>query len=459
MPFLGVVHANARKVIGNAVPAFPQRCHVLCSGNFSIEATLRLNGYEGFLTGSDVSLYTCALGLYFSGHDMILEMNVAAFPEMEPLAQYMTDACGKAAVVSLALDALPFYERKNPYARRMWRHYSNSWEQKVEKTRVRLEERKAVLRLDEFHPKDAWERAGEIPPGHDDMALTFPPTYEGGYEKLYKALEGLFVWNAPSYQILTTGEQFAQRLIERDGPWLYGTEKRTPELDELLGQPFADAPRDTQVKISLYSDLDLGAMVLRREVGTEEPPWPRLTDHDEIGPQSKLTVHRVKSTQANYIRQVYASVEIGQASAAYSYAVAVDGKVIGILLFQEPTFGMKLEGEDRRDTSMYMMADIAVSSVKYPKLSKLLLAASLSKELRHDLESRTIRSLEYNVSTAFSTNPVSMKYRGMFKLHTRKQEPSGVYVLNYFGHMGQWTLKAALKLWRAKHVGDEHLRE
>lgn len=450
MPFLGVVHHNARQVIGSCIPHLPARAHVICSGNFTLEATLRLNGYTGFLSGSDVSLYTCTLGAYFAGKDEPLAMNTALFPELEPLAAYLDTPEGRAAVVSLALDVLPVYPRKNLFQTRMFKHYARSWAEKVEKTIAKLKVRKAMLQLNEFHARDGWERALEIPAGCEDVVLTFPPTYEGGYEKLYKAMDALFAWHAPAYKILTTGTEFAARVVERDGPWIIGTEKRDQAMDDVLGEPFADAPRDTKVRISLYTNIpEISPKVVRRQVSVKEPPWPRFTDHDEIREDSKLTVHRVDSSHANYIRQVYASVEIGQASAAYSYAVAVDGKCIGILLFQDPTFGMKIEGETRADTTMYMMADIAVASVRYPRLSKLLLRASTSKELRRDLEGRTVREIEFIVTSAFSRNPVSMKYRGLYKLLTRKQEPSGIYILNYYSHAGLKTLPEALAAWRS----------
>ena len=449
--FVGVVHANARKVIASCIELLPARAHVICSGNFTLEATLRLNGYKGALTGSDVSLYTCSLGAYFAGSEIPLRMNLDGFPDLAPLADCLGDQEGRAAAVALALDVVAVYRRRSEFQRRMFRHYQRRMAELADKTIARLRRRRELLRLDAFHARDGWERAVEIPAGDGDVVLTFPPTYSGGYERLYRDLDALFTWEAPRYRPLTTGAEFAARVAQRPGPWIIGTEKRDGDVDAVLGQPFAVAPRDTQVRIHLYTNLEgVAPKVVRRTVNAAPPPWPRLEDGDEIRPDSALTVHRVSSPQANWIRQVYASVEVGQASAQYSYAAAVDGRCVGILLFQEPTFGMRIEGAVREFETIYMMADIAVASERYPRLSKLLLMAALSRELRHDLEARCVREIAYCVTTAFSRRPVSMKYRGIFKLLSRKEQ-GDTFVLNYYARTGQWTLAEAMRSWSGRY--------
>ena len=46
-------------------------------------------------------------------------------------------------------------------------------------------------------------------------------------------------------------------------------------------------------------------------------------------------------------------------------------------------------------------------------------------------------------TTAFTKKPVSMKYRGLFALHNRKED-----ALNYLGDAGKWTLDEALAWWQ-----------
>jgi hypothetical protein len=114
---------------------------------------------------------------------------------------------------------------------------------------------------------------------------------------------------------------------------------------------------------------------------------------------------------------------------------------------------------------MYLLSDFPVAPTDYPRLSKLVLYAALSQEsklLAERIARHRVRSL---YTTAFSNKPVSMKYRGLFALANRKENPHwsasaatdpGAYYqqryqINYEAPMGQWTLAEGLALWKAKH--------
>jgi hypothetical protein len=453
--FQGVVHANTRKILASYIPSLPAATHVLCSGNFTIETTLRLNGYKGRLSGCDVSLYTCALGCALTGQDLPVSLNTdPAFAEFAPLASFLTDPCGRAAAVAVALDALRFAARKNDYQRRMMDAIARRLPTLCEKTVARIKKKAEAVRLDEFHPQDAWERVAAIPPGDGDAIASFPPTYSAGYERLYRDLHRLFAWQQPAYKELTSGAEFAQRVLSRPGPWILGAEKPTPELQVLLEEPIALAPRSTGVSISLYSNIGVDARVVRRRETVRDVGWRRLTDTDEITEGSRLEVVRVGAAEAQYIRELYSSAEVGQVSAPYNYAVAIDGKLAGIIAFYLPSMNVQMgvpNDPEAKDVSIYMMCDLAVPSFRYPRLSKLVLMASVSCEMQREMEHRLVQEYRYNTTTAFSRNPASMKYRGVFTLLSRKQRADGVCQLNYYSKMGRWTLKDALTRWLKQH--------
>ena len=52
-------------------------------------------------------------------------------------------------------------------------------------------------------------------------------------------------------------------------------------------------------------------------------------------------------------------------------------------------------------------------------------------------------------TTAFTNRPVSMKYRNLMKLGSRKPAEDGAheFQLQYEGPMGEWTLQEGLKMW------------
>jgi hypothetical protein len=98
-----------------------------------------------------------------------------------------------------------------------------------------------------------------------------------------------------------------------------------------------------------------------------------------------------------------------------------------------------------------------------------VLYAALSKESKLLAERITRHRIRSAFTTAFSNNPVSMKYRGLWKLYSRKSNPTehekwgqGIdrsineyydrkYQLNYSAEMGAWNLEEGLALWKKKH--------
>ena len=122
---------------------------------------------------------------------------------------------------------------------------------------------------------------------------------------------------------------------------------------------------------------------------------------------------------------------------------------------------------------MYLLSDFPIAPTKYKRLAKLVLYAALSRESKMLAERLTNHRICSLVTTAFSKNPVSMKYRGLFRLLNKKELP-GVedgetdmskiyynqgYQLNYGAAMGEWTLADGLAMWKKKHSQTEGKEE
>lgn len=451
--FQGVVCGPAREVIAAYAqqPGFPSGAHVLCSGNLSIETTLRLNGFRGRLTGSDVSTYTSALGAAVAGYDLPMALTDGAPEELRDLDGLLRDGEPqvRAAVIGWLLDLATYAGRRNHYELRMWgaMMLESRRASMLTKAAAQVLKKREALAPYEYAAQDAWERVAQLP--EDDVVLTFPPTYKGGYEKLYRTLDEWVTWERPAYKELTSGAEFTARVVGRPGPWIVGAEERKAEEETLTGVPVAQCTRGGAKNVYLYSNLPLPAYLVRREVPvSDEPMWARFTDEHEIRSDSVLSVHEVPFNEANYIRQLYISVEVGQSSAQWAYVVCVDGRLVGLLMFQGFRMG-SAKIDDETVDSMFMMADLALPSERYPRLSKLVLAAAASFEVRESLRKKAVQAVEYITTTAFSHHPESMKYRGTFKLKKRTRE-KGLWKLNYYAKAGVLTLAEVMKAWHRK---------
>lgn len=105
----------------------------------------------------------------------------------------------------------------------------------------------------------------------------------------------------------------------------------------------------------------------------------------------------------------------------------------------------------------YLMSDFPVRPTRYPKLAKLVLMAALSREAQLLMEQHSNRRIRSIATTAFTNRPVSMKYRPLFRVLTRKETPAEAfdYAVTYGAPLGEWTLEEALKRWRTRWGDDE----
>ena len=94
------------------------------------------------------------------------------------------------------------------------------------------------------------------------------------------------------------------------------------------------------------------------------------------------------------------------------------------------------------------MTDFAIRPLKYRRMSKLILAVVLSKEVKLMIEQMINQRVRVITTTAFTDKPVSMKYRGIFELASRKEDPPR---LNYNGEAGKWTMREGFEWWIKKH--------
>lgn len=449
--FKGVIHANARAVLKECIGKMPSRVINICSGNFTLETIIRMNGFEGALEGCDVSLYTCALGSYYGGQDLKVGFKGEAHSDLMCFEKYLGDPLGTAAVVAVILSLSDFSGLKNEYQRRMWQATIKEADKIIEGTKRRLQEKKAKINLNKFHAMDGVAVINAVRGQRETLIISSPPTYEGGYERLYKFMDATFKWDQPPYTQIGPEKEFAKMFVNAGTRWMLFTEDRRSEVEAITGLPVAQTARGPNKNVYLYSNLAVEPKLIRRKVECSgEPNWQRLSDADEITENSKLGFARVTFKEANYFRQLYSSVVPAQASAQFCYVLTIDGKLFGQIMLSMATFSPKVNGKGIGGEYLYMMSDLPVASEKHPRLSKLVLACTQAKEFQAELSHRTAQNVNYIFTTAFSHNPVSMKYRGVYQFHSRKKEGAG-WSINYVTEAGKQSFKALFKAWFKKH--------
>lgn len=278
--------------------------------------------------------------------------------------------------------------------------------------------------------------------------ISFPPFYAGDYEGMFKNLEKLFLWKKPEYQIFNE-ERLGQlvRKTTSKAYWLFGTRFNLPDLSRHLVGKVRTTNRG--VTFYVYSSHNEKVLVMPNQE-TEQCMIPRLQCDEDIG--DVMSIRILTSGEFSSLRSQYMNRNIKPGMPTIILGVLVDNKLIGCFAFSmaptQANWNSHIIGPHA-----YLLSDFPVSPSKYKRLAKLVLYAALSKESKLIAERSANKRQNSVVTTAFSMNPESMKYRGLFdKLNCAEEEGDYYrYKMNYGSLLGRWTLLEGLNEWKAKH--------
>jgi len=439
--FLGSIPGDLRKIISEYVKDW--RCQdvfVGCSGNLTVERVLASHG-KFRIHGNDVSIYTCCLGSYFAQQSFRLDV---IHDEFQWLAEYMYKPADQLATMMLATRLAELLGKTTPYHQRMMDAYITQWPTMHAQTTERIT--KATLSLESFFCGDVLDFVQNAT--EDVGFITFPPFWKGGYERMWKKLGTLFDWDESAYTVLDESyiDTLFQQVTNRPH-WIISANRQLDDYADYLRGSTQTSARG----VTMYVYASSGKSRITKPTQKVEPvKTPHLTPGQELG--ERLGLAPLTQGQFNALRAAYIHIPMAPAGVQQAIAVTVDGVIIGAYGLVTPN---SFAGFSITEPYLYMMSDFAVSPTDYPRLSKLVLYAVLSREAQQLMQrfySRRVRSL---VTTAFAKNPVSMKYRGLFRLLSRKETDDG-YALNYGAEVGQWTLADGFEIWKKKHGNKNH---
>lgn len=467
--FQGSVPASVQMMIKEVSDSWDVRdIYIGCSGNFTIERVL-FNSVKANLHGNDVSIYSCILGSYLSGQKIEAVYNEAYQGKMEFVKKYMTSDASIASTVLLLSRLAPMLGAKktNMYYDRMINAYIEQWDALFDATLKTVEAVPRILKT--FSKMDVVEWIKGL--DREQGIMSYPPFFKGGYEKMFAVLGDIILWEAPQYGIMDKeGVHALFREMTGFKHFLFASDEELEEFKEFHTGVSQTTVRNLPVYV--YSNQKKSRIVMPCQK-LENPVIPRIGAEEEIG--EKMTLAILKSGEFQALRSHYLNPHIKPGSESLALGVMVDGKLVGVFAVSTaPTLG---NWDKYVETpTVYLLSDFPVAPTKYKRLAKLVLYASVSKESKLILEELSNKRAKTIVTTAFAKNPVSMKYRGLFDLMTKKEieMPSNDetdiskvyygsgYALNYGSPLGRWTLQEGLELWKKKHSqvwGDEGVAE
>ncbi|MGE3404360.1 MAG: hypothetical protein AB7K63_17345 [Vicinamibacterales bacterium] len=437
MGFTGSINQDLRAMLAELAPSWRGRpLYVGCSGNFNVERIAAKAGVEE-IHGCDVSLYSCALGGHLAGRDIDITIKDDRYRWLEP---FMAPGAPVIATLLLAMEYFKFTDRLEPFHLRMERAYRTGWadlhRRSVEKVSRGIE----GLALRSFTAADVVDFVQAAP--DDAVVVSFPPTYAKGYERLYKKIDEVFGWNAPTYQVFDDlrFQQFLDAL-QGKAAWVTLKDAEVPSLaPHLIGHTQASV---SSKPVYVYASHGTPRVTSFRQ-RIDPVPFPRLRG-DIVGP---LKLVRLTAGQLNTLRSEYLNPGITPVGAQVQVGICTaTNELVGVLAFMSDHV---LSGHH----DAYMVSDFPVAPTPYRRLSKLIVAIALSTEVKVVLEQLLNKRVRMIGTNAFTKKPVSMKYRGLLELHSRRvghaTKPDALY---YIGPTGKWSMAEAFAWWQAHH-GD-----
>ena len=140
--------------------------------------------------------------------------------------------------------------------------------------------------------------------------------------------------------------------------------------------------------------------------------YKRLPDNYILTEKSKFRFMRASMAEIDYLRMIYLKKGIVLGSAPFCYLWFLDDYVFGACMFdflKVSKYGMD---------AVWMKSDFVIDH-PIPKLSRLLIMGVLSSEFKEELDIRYKHECGIIATSVFTDKPVSMKYRGVFKLYER----------------------------------------
>lgn len=460
--FFGSIPKEVQSMIADIVSVWEcKELFVGCSGNFTIEKML--SPMKKFhIHSNDVTLYSYCIGNYLCGNNVDLVLTAEGKEKIGWIEAYFDTAQDKLAALLLASSMVRYMDKKGVYYDKMYKEYVKQFQSLHEKTKERIE--KNETKIDSYFNGDVMEFVENSP--EDCGFISYPPFKNAGkaFIKDFQKLESLFQFQMPEYKIFNEQllENYFKNIMSKKY-WMFVTDIR---LGEEFEPYLKSSSKTTNRGIAIYIYSNSGKT---RYIGpkqeTEQLNIPRIMLGEEVGNHIKLNLLSPNAFQT--LRSEYMNINIRPGAATLAIGVFVDEKLIGVYAFSAASSLAKWDTYIDTPT-MYLLSDFPVEPVDYDRLAKLVLYAALSKESKMIAERLVKKRVKSLITTAFSKNPSSMKYRGLFKVLNRKEnhcfsedwskdiDPSNAYYrqkyeINYGAKIGAWSLEEGLKMWKQKH--------
>ena len=283
------------------------------------------------------------------------------------------------------------------------------------------------------------------------MVFAWPPVIRGDYEKFYSLIHNNVEWSSPAYDVFDpkTLGSWMDTLAERGTRYvvccytdLSSTSRHSPVAVYTKGRSKA---------VFTYSNATRATSV-RKLTSNTEPFKYQLPEAEKLRPDSVLQVVAIDSKRMNHIKDVFQLPGLVHTDGDMRFLVFIDKMLFGGFVYRK--WSAKASINDPRvgpGTTIYLLSDFATTRER--RVSKLIALLAGGGQQTRQFDRHAIQRTKMVFTTAFANNPISMKYRGIYELYSRKPLPSGgwAYQLNYMREVIDEQNSEIYAFWYQRH--------
>lgn len=407
MAFTGTTPKEVKLLLSDIIKNSNQKnVFVGYSGNFTTDRMLSLLGYD--VHSNDVSLYSKLISDIILGNNT--EIKVVNKELKEVFSNWKDSKYKNLIQVMFTIRIAAFEQKKNLYQQTMYDSFIEDANKYYEKTLTKLQGGSFDFKIKSFSFCDFYEFLKEKK--GKGIGFSFPPTYKGGYEKMYKFIEDSFEYEKPVYDIFDPkkGDVLFKDLLE-DGNNIIYSDKEWDNLKDFLKAKINIGVG--KKPLVLYSSVEGVSknFYIQRKKENKPSKIPIIDINYIFTSKTKIGVQIVPNSDINYFKGFYMSNKVNYTMAkGFGLAFIADGKAFGFVSFNENLSTTEI---------IYMQSDFVVNS-KAQRLSKLLIMLCKTTDVRKIIARKMLNYYESIKTSVYTDKPISMKYRGVFDLERRE---------------------------------------
>lgn len=434
--FTGTTPPEVKLVIQDILSRTTEKdVYSACSGNYTNDKLASALGFR--VHSNDVSLYSKVIA------DAVMAKDTTPLKVKDPILEELFShweehRYKKVAMVMFVMRIANLLPQKNGYQIEMLKTFLQQSQADIfyKSTLEKLGKGALDFKIEDFYYGDFSEFL-KLKKGKG-IGIAFPPTYKGGYEKMFKAIEDIFEYAHAEYNIFdpeTAGELYLS-LLKDDKNIIFSDR----EYEEILEFKTAEIKLgQSKHPIYLYSSADKEhrSYYIERERKANKSKYTTLPIDYVFSEKTKISVKMVPKEDVNYFKGFYMSNKVNYTDGGdMAFIFFADGMAFGFTAFSHYSSTL--------DTA-FGIADFVVNS-HTKKLSKLLIMLELSHDVRMLLARNVGDYYDYIKTPVYTDKPVSMKYRGVFKL-TKKEKGK----LTYIGEFTNETINEIYQKWLKRY--------